>query len=69
MSGLGWPWNMVFGYTVLLVRAIRWLLATGNRNPATGRLPAWRIAIAAALVLIVLGVSALALLAPPTSTG
>jgi hypothetical protein len=69
IAGPGYPWNMVAGYWLLLLRAIRWLVAAKNRDAETLRLPVWRIAAVGALVVIAIGIFALALIVPSSSWG
>jgi len=65
-SGPGWPWNMVAGYWLLILRTIRSLMATEHGNVETSR---WRIAAVAALVLTAFGIFVLALSVPSSSWG
>lgn len=68
-SGPVWPWNMVAGYWLLLLRLIRSLIATGSRNAANGRLPIWRVATALLIVVLGLAMIPLALAVRPEGGG
>jgi hypothetical protein len=68
-SGPGWPWNMVAGYWLLILRTIRGLMATEHRIVDTRLLRQLRIAAVAVLVLTAFGIFVLALSVPSSSWG